>query len=388
MTYFLVAGEASGDLHGSNLIRELMKADPGSKFRCWGGDKMQEAGADLLMHYREHAIMGFVNVLLKLRKILRNISLCKRQILDFRPDALILIDYPGFNLKIAEFAKAEGLKVFYYISPKVWAWNESRVKKIKKYTNRMFVILPFEVDFYRKHGIDVKYLGNPLVDEIEKWKTENTGFNTDILREAGTEKGAVIAILPGSRDHEIKHILPEIVKVTDMFPDYNFVIAGVNTVDTSLYKKIIRNRPLKLVFNRTYELLSVSEAAIIKSGTSTLEAALFNVPQVVCYKGDFVSMAIAGMLVKVKYISLVNLITGREVVKELIQYRLNRKKLAKALGEIIIGGKERERMLSDYRELKTILGPPGASCRTAREIVSEIKKTQDADKEIIFVQNR
>ncbi|HRT48325.1 MAG TPA: lipid-A-disaccharide synthase [Bacteroidales bacterium] len=374
MKYFLVAGEASGDLHGANLIRGILKADPGAEFRCWGGDKMHEAGAQLLMHYRAHAIMGFVNVLLNLRIILRNILLCKKHIIEYQPDVVILIDYPGFNLKIAEFAKSSGFRVFYYISPKLWAWNESRIKKIRRFTDRMFVILPFEVEFYAKHGIEVKYFGNPLVDEIEKWKEKQDELRRDIRKEMELDDRQVIAILPGSREHEIKYILPEMLKVIDHFPEYNFVIAGVSTVSRQIYKEIIGNVPVKILYDSTYNLLSVSVAALVKSGTSTLEAALFDVPQVVCYKGDAISFAIARHLVKVRHISLVNLIMGREVVRELIQFLLTEKNLVESLGEILPGGKERERMLADYRELKKMLGPAGASERTASEMVACLLK--------------
>jgi len=374
MKYFLIAGEASGDLHGSNLIRGILKADPDAEFRCWGGDKMREAGAHLLMHYRSHAIMGFVNVLMKLPTIIKNLSLCKKHIREYRPHVVILIDYPGFNLKMAKFAKSSGLKVFYYISPKLWAWNESRVKKIKKYTDCMFVIFPFEVRFYAKHGIEAGYYGNPLVDEIEKWKKKQEETKRDIRKEAGLDGREIITILPGSREHEVKYILPEMIKVTDHFPEYNFVIAGVTTVDESVYKEIIGSRPVKILYDSTYDLLSVSVAALVKSGTSTLEAALFDVPQVVCYKGDPVSFAIARLLVKVRHISLVNLITGREVVKELIQYLLTEENLTASLREILPGGPERERMLNDYRELKNILGPAGASERAAAEMVSCLLK--------------
>ncbi len=373
MRYFLVAGEASGDLHGANLIRGIKKADPEGLFYCWGGDKMEAAGAKLLMHYRHHSIMGFAGVLFSLNKILKNLSLCKRQIIEYKPDVLILIDYPGFNLRIARFAKSAGLTVFYYISPKLWAWNESRVKIMKKFTDRIFVIFPFEVEFYRKHGIEVKYLGNPLVDEISEWK-KSQSFNRESFREkTGLGQEPIIAVLPGSRNHEIKHILPQIASLPHIFPDHTFVIAGVRSVNPSLYEKFSGNKKFKVVFDMTYELLSVADAALVKSGTSTLEAALLNVPQVVCYRGDFISMAIAGILVKVKYISLVNLIAGKEIVKELIQYRLNKKRLTEALIKILPGGSERDRVIEDYRQLEKILGPAGASDRTGAEMVSYLK---------------
>jgi len=375
MKYFLVAGEASGDLHGSNLIKGIKKADTEAEFFCWGGDKMEEAGAKLLMHYRKHAIMGFVNVLLNLRTIVKNISLCENQIRELKPDLVILIDYPGFNLRMAKFAKSLGLKVFYYISPKLWAWNESRVKKIKKYTDKMFIIFPFEEEFYHRHGIEVKFNGNPLVDEIEKWKSSITAGKDDILKMSGVSSENVIAMLPGSRKQEIKYILPEMLKVTEHFPEYEFVIAGVSTVSPGLYWKIIGDKPVKIVFDHTYDILYASKAALVKSGTSTLEAALLGIPQVVCYKGDPVSFAIARRLVKVKFISLVNLILGREAVKELIQFLLTEENLVKSLEEILPGNEKREKMLQDYDEIKKILGPAGASDKIAAEMVSCLKNS-------------
>ncbi len=375
MKYFLVAGEASGDLHGSNLIKGIRKADPEAEFFCWGGDKMEEAGAKLLMHYRKHAIMGFVNVLLKLRTIVKNISLCKSQIREIKPDLVILIDYPGFNLRMAKFAKSLGLKVFYYISPKLWAWNESRVKKIKKYTDKMFIIFPFEEEFYHRHGIEVKFYGNPLVDEIEKWKSSITAGKDDILKMTGVSSENVIAMLPGSRKQEIKYILPEMLKVTEHFPEYEFVIAGVSTVSPDLYRKIIGDKPVKIVFDHTYDILYASKAALVKSGTSTLEAALLGIPQVVCYKGDPVSFAIARRLVKVKFISLVNLILGREAVKELIQFLLTEDNLVKSLEEILPENEKREKMLRDYDEIRKILGPAGASDKIAAEMVLCLKNS-------------
>lgn len=376
MKYFLIAGEASGDLHGSNLIRGIVKADPSAEIMCWGGDKMQDAGAKLLMHYRQHAIMGFVGVVLKIRTILKNISLCKKQIAGFAPDAVILIDYPGFNLRIAEFAKKSGLRVFYYISPKLWAWKESRIEKIKRYTDRMFVIFPFEVDFYLKHNIKVEYYGNPLVDEIEKWKASGKEEIFKLIEETGAVSKPVIAILPGSRKHEIEYILPVMLKAADHFPGYKFVIAGVSAINPSVYRKITGCREVKIVYDKTYPLLDASVAALVKSGTSTLESALLDVPQVVCYKGDRLSFEIARRLVKVRHISLVNLIMGREVVRELVQFLFTRENLVKALEEILPGGSGRDKMLKDYAELRRILGPGGASERTAAEMFKYLKNMQ------------
>jgi lipid-A-disaccharide synthase len=372
MKYFIIAGEQSGDLHGSNLIRGISQADPQADIHCWGGQLMKEAGGNLLVHYRKLAFMGFMNVLLNIRTVLRNMALCKKQILVYSPDVLILIDYPGFNLRIAQFAKSAGLKVFYYISPKLWAWKESRVMKVREYVDRMFIIFPFEVEFYRKHGIGVTYYGNPLVDEIEK-KSALFRRKEEIRMQLGLDEKPVIAMLAGSRRHEIEHILPEMVKITGYFTGYQFVLAGVDKIPAGLYERIIGARNVKVISGRTYEILGISEAALVKSGTSTLEAALLGVPQVVCYKGDAISFAIARRLVKVRFISLVNLILGREAVTELIQFLLTEQNLVKSMREIIPGGSRREQMLNDYAELRKILGPPGASMRIADEMVKTLK---------------
>ncbi len=372
MRYFIIAGEQSGDLHGSNLIRELIAADREAEIFCWGGDLMESAGATLLMHYSKTAFMGFMVILKNLKIISRNLSLCKQHIADFSPDAVILIDYPGFNLRIAEYAKASGLKVFYYISPKLWAWNEKRVGKVRKYVDRMYIIFPFEVEFYRKHGIDVEYRGNPLVDETEKRISEMPA-REELLKILELDHRPVIGLLAGSRRHEVESILPQIVKVIRYFPQYQFVLAGVNNLPDELYLKILKREPVKLVKDKTSEILNISDAALVASGTATLEAAIFNVPQVVCYKGDFLSMLIAWMLVKVKYISLVNLIMDSEVIKELLGYSLNKRKLIKAFKEIIPGGERRKQILENYNQLREKLGPAGASRRIAEDMVKELK---------------
>ena len=372
MKYFIIAGEQSGDLHGSNLIRGIRHSDPDAQIKCWGGELMQEAGAELLVHYARLAIMGFVNILLNIKTIARNLNLCRKQIKEFIPDVVILIDYPGFNLRIAEFAKSEGIKVFYYISPKLWAWKESRVEKIRKYVDRMFIIFPFEVEFYRKHGIGVEYFGNPLVDEIGR-RNSHMAPSEDLKKSLGLDERPVIAMLAGSRRHEISNILPEMLKTVKYFTTYQFVLACVNSVPEKYYREITGNIPVNLVFDKTYEVLAVSEAALVKSGTSTLEAALLGIPQVVCYKGDRLSFEIARRLVKIRFISLVNLIMEQEVVKELIQYSLTEKNLVNELLSIIEGGSERRKMLADYEELSKKLGPPGASGRIAAEMVRLLK---------------
>ena len=373
MKYFIIAGEQSGDLHGSNLIRELIVADKNAEVQCWGGDLMESAGATLLVHYRKLAFMGFIGVIKNLGAISKNIKLCKRQIIEYKPDVVIFIDYPGFNLRIAEFVKKAGYRTFYYISPKLWAWNEGRVRKIKEYIDRMFIIFPFEVDFYKKHGITVEYQGNPLIDETEK-RTSRFPAKDSMWKYLGIENKSMIALLAGSRRHEIELILPEMMKTINHFPDYQFVLAGVKNIPDELYIKIIGNAPVKVIKEKTYEILYAAEAALVTSGTATLEAALLGTPQVVCYKGDFFSMLIAWMVVKVKYISLVNLIMGSEVVKELVQYDLTEKALLKELKAILPGGVKREKLLSDYEELKIKLGSAGASGRIAREMVRELKK--------------
>jgi lipid-A-disaccharide synthase len=373
MKYFIIAGEQSGDLHGSNLIRELIVADKNAEVQCWGGDLMESAGATLLVHYRKLAFMGFIGVIKNLGAISKNIKLCKRQIIEYKPDVVIFIDYPGFNLRIAEFVKKAGYRTFYYISPKLWAWNEGRVRKIKEYIDRMFIIFPFEVDFYKKHGITVEYQGNPLIDETEK-RISTFPAKKSMYRNLGIDEKPLIAFLAGSRRHEIELILPEMMKIIHHLPGYQFVIAGVKNIPDDLYLKIIGKASVNVIKEKTYEILYIADAALVTSGTATLEAALHGTPQVVCYKGDFFSMLSAWIVVKVKYISLVNLIMGSEVVKELVQYDLTEKALLKELKAILPGGVKREKLLSDYEELKIKLGSAGASGRIAREMVRELKK--------------
>lgn len=372
MKYFIIAGEQSGDLHGSNLIRGIQNADNDAAINCWGGDLMESAGARLLVHYRKTAFMGFTAVLKNIRQISENFRLCKQHITEFNPDVLILIDYPGFNLRMAEWAKKSGIRVFYYISPKLWAWNEGRVKKVKSFVDRMFIIFPFEVEFYRKHGIEVKYAGNPLVDETSK-RSETFPSREEIYKSLGLDQKPVIGLMAGSRRHEVELILPPMMKAMKHFPEYQFVLAGVKNLPDEFYSKIIGNAPVKLVREKTYEVLHISEAALIKSGTSTLEAALHGTPQVVCYKGDFLSMLIGWMVIKVKYISLVNLIMDSEIVRELVQYDLTEKNITEELKAILPGGNKREKMLQGYKSLMEKLGPAGASGRIAAEMVRELQ---------------
>jgi len=372
MKYFIIAGEQSGDLHGSNLVKELLAADREAEIVCWGGDLMESAGAKLLMHYNKSAFMGFVIILKNLGSIAANLKLCRKQITDYRPDVIILIDYPGFNMRIAKFAKGSGFRVFYYISPKFWAWNERRVEKVKKYVDRMYIIFPFETEFFKKHGMEVEYRGNPLVDETERRVHELPG-REEIRKQINTGDKPVIALLAGSRRHEVESLLPQMVRVVNDFPEYQFVLAGVKNLPDGLYEAIIVRENVILVKEKTYEILHISDAALVASGTATLEAALFNVPQVVCYKGDFFSMLVAWIVIKVKYISLVNLILNSEAVKEVLGYSVNRKNLSAELRKILPGQPGREKMLSDYKRLKEILGPAGASARIARDMVRELR---------------
>ncbi|NRF40580.1 lipid-A-disaccharide synthase [Pedobacter foliorum] len=366
MRYYLVAGEASGDLHGANLMKALKVQDPDAEFRFYGGDKMKAEGGVLKKHYAEMAFMGFTEVLLNLRTILKNMKACKADVLEYNPDTLILIDFPGFNLKIAEFAKENGIRVCYYISPKVWAWNQKRVLKIKRIVDKLFCILPFEVDFYKGWGMEVDYVGNPLLDAIAQFKPDSSFKSTYGLNDK------IIALLPGSRKQEIERLLPDMLSVTGRFPDYQFVVAAAPTFDESYYRQFISSENVTLVFERTYDLLNVATAAIVASGTATLETALFHVPQVVVYRGGAISVAIARMLVKIRFISLVNLIMDRKVVKELIQQDCNTQNIANEL-DLVVDGEGRQKMLTDYKELSSKMGTAGASERTAKLITSYLK---------------
>jgi lipid-A-disaccharide synthase len=374
MRYFIIAGEPSGDLHGSNLIKELHNSDKEAEIFCWGGELMENAGATLLMHYRKLAFMGFLEVLLNLRTISQNLKLCRKQILEKKPDVVILIDYPGFNLKIAGFARSIGIKVFYYISPKIWAWKESRINIIRKYIDRMYIIFPFEIEFFKKHRYKVEFHGNPLVDEVEQ-KMLTLPDRITIFRSCGLEDKPVIAILAGSRKMEIKYILPEMLKIIKYYPGYQFVLTCVKSIPLEYYKKYTGGIPIKLVIDKTYEILSVAEAALVTSGTATLETALIGTPQVVGYKGDFLSYLIAVNLVKVKFISLVNLIMDKEIVKELLQYDLNEDSILRELNLIVEGGTNREVMINDYKSLKVKLGGSGASKRVAEDVYRTLKNS-------------
>ena len=314
MKYYLVAGEASGDLHGANLMKALKEQDSAAEFRFFGGDLMQAEGGTLVKHYADMAYMGFLEVALNLNKIFRNLKVCQEDILAWQPDALVLIDFPGFNLRVADYAKKNGIMVCYYISPKVWAWNQKRVLKIKRIVDHLFCILPFEVDFYKKWDMKVDYVGNPLLDAIAAFKP-----NPDFLKENGIENKKIIALLPGSRRQEISRILPDMLAVTEKYLEYQFVIAGAPSFDKEYYDQFKGGKNIPVLFNSTYDILTIAEAAVVASGTAVLEAALFHVPQVVVYKGSNISVGIARMVVKIRFISLANLIMDRLIVKELIQ---------------------------------------------------------------------
>lgn len=371
MKYYLIAGEASGDLHGANLIKALHEQDATATFRVWGGDLMEAAGAKLVKHYRELAFMGFIEVLFNLRTILNNIAFCKKDIEQFEPDALIFIDYPGFNLRIAKWAKKKGIKTHYYISPQIWAWKEGRIKSIKRDVDFMYVILPFEKDFYeKKHKMPVHFVGHPLIDAIYDRKQVNP---EQFRKENQLDERPIIALLPGSRKQEISKMLRVMLSVVDAFKEYQFVIAGAPSQESSFYSEFIDNEQVHLLLNKTYDLLSLSNAALVTSGTATLETALFKVPQVVCYKGNRISYEIAKRVIKLKYISLVNLILDKPVVTELIQTEFNTNTLKKELTKILDPYK-RATLFLDYYDLEQQLGGKGASEKTAKLIVQSIIK--------------
>lgn len=367
MKYYIIAGEASGDLHGSNLIRALKELDPQADIRCWGGDRMAQAGGTLVKHYRELSFMGFLEVIRHLPTIFRNLSFCKKDIEAFAPDALIFIDFSGFNLRIAKWAHQAGIKTHYYISPQVWASREGRVKKIARDIDHMYVILPFEKSFYEeKHQMPVHFVGHPLIDAMQGLPPVN---REDFMDAHGMDpEKPVIALLPGSRPQEIAKILSIMLEVVPDFPGFQFAIAGAPSLDPSAYQPYLERAEVFLVMDQTYPLLQISHSALVTSGTATLETALLEVPQVVCYKGSWISYQIARRLIRLDYISLVNLIMEQEVVKELIQNELRRDTLKAELAKIL-EGPDRTRQLQAYQELKERLGGPGASRKAATLIV-------------------
>jgi len=377
MKYYIIAGEASGDLHGSNLIKELRRLDGNASIRCWGGDKMEAAGATLIKHYRDLAFMGFTEVVKNLPTIFRNIAFCKKDIQEFTPDVLILIDYPGFNLRIAKWAKEQGLKIIYYISPQVWAWKENRVKSIIRDVDKMLVILPFEKEFYKKWNFEVEYVGHPLVEVIEEFQNNEQGAKN---KEQGIDQveltgGNVIALLPGSRQQEILIKLPIMLEVAKRFPAYKFIVAKAPGLPASFYDGLLKPyQNVGAVVNRTYELLNHAKAALVTSGTATLETALFAVPEIICYKGGNISYQIAKRLIKIKFIGLVNLIMNKEVVKELIQNDLTVDNISTELHKLLEDPNRKQQLKKDYAELRELLGKGGhASANAAKSIYSFIK---------------
>ncbi len=372
MKYYIIAGEASGDLHGANLVKELRQLDPIADIRCWGGDKMQDAGATLVKHYRELAFMGFVEVIKNLRTIFRNLAFCKSDILHYKPDALVLIDYPGFNLRVAAWARKQEIKVIYYISPQVWAWKESRVKGIRKNVDKMLVILPFEKDFYKKWNFHVDYVGHPLVRVIDDFirvqkEREQTGNLAPFIED---NNSPIIALLPGSRQQEILKKLPIMLQVTEKFPEYHFVVAKAPGIENSFYDDLLAPyKNVSAVVNKTYQLLWECKAALVTSGTATLETALFAVPEVVCYKGNAVSFQIAKMMITIKYICLVNLIMDKEVVKELIQDDLTTENITFELKKILLDADKQAQLNRDYIALRNLLSEGGDASFNAAKIM-------------------
>lgn len=371
MKYYIIAGEASGDLHGSNLMKALYKEDANADIRFWGGDLMQNVGGTMVKHYRKLAFMGFLEVALNLKTILNNIKFCKNDIQQFQPDVIIFIDYPGFNMRIAKWAKENNIQTHYYISPQIWAWKENRIKDIKRDFDQLYVILPFEKDFYEnKHKFPVTFVGHPLIDAIHDRKSID---ENSFRKENNLDEKPVIAILPGSRKQEITKMLSVMLSVVDDFPDYQFVIAGAPSQEYTFYEQFLKNKNVHFISNKTYDLLSIAHAALVTSGTATLETALFKVPEVVCYKGSWASYQIAKRIITLKYISLVNLIMDKEVVTELIQENCN-KKTIKAELQKLLEPSYRKNLIQQYNTLEEKLGGIGASQKTAHLIVSKLKK--------------
>ncbi|MFN4884960.1 MAG: lipid-A-disaccharide synthase [Bacteroidota bacterium] len=367
---FFIAGEASGDLHASNLAAALLRANPELKLMGWGGELMEQEGVEIRKHYRDLAFMGFWEVVKNLKTIFKNIELCKQQISEEKPSALVLIDYPGFNLRIAKWAKEMGIPVYYYIAPQIWAWKENRVHQIKKNVTELFAVLPFEKEFYSKKGMDVHFVGHPLLDEVKKRKRlESNSFRNQFH----LDDRPIVALLPGSRKQEVKRMLEVMLKLELKYPNYQFIIAGAPSLRPEFYQSLIGEQQTKLVFGVTYDLFEAAEAAMVTSGTATLEAALLNCPEVVCYKANPISYFIAKQLVKIKFISLVNLLLDREAVRELIQFEWNLSQASQELDAILNGEMKREHILASYQELRMKLGDGGASDKTAQLLLESLE---------------
>ncbi len=359
---YIIAGEASGDLHGANVLKELKKLDDSIQVRGWGGDLMKNEGADVVKHIQDLAFMGFIEVVQNLGTILKNIKFCKKDIEAFAPDAILLIDYPGFNLRIAKWAKSKGIKVFYYISPTIWAWKESRVHTIKKVVDHMFTILPFEAAFYKKYDYEVEYVGHPLLDEVNR-------FSASVEEKKIRSDKKIIALLPGSRKQEVRVKLPLMLEACKDFTDYQIIVGGAPNLTPEFYKEVINGKPANIVYGKTYALLNSANLALVTSGTATLETALFKVPQVVCYKANAISYQIIKRLIKIRFISLVNLILDREVVKELIQAECTAELMREALVKLVDGTQERKEMIASYVQLHEMLGGVGASKKVAQTLL-------------------
>jgi lipid-A-disaccharide synthase len=369
MKYYIIAGERSGDLHASNLIRQLKQQDPEATIRCWGGDMMEEAGGELVQHYKDLAIMGFAEAAASIFKIASYLRKAKQDVRKFQPDVLILVDYSGFNLRVAKYAKAKGLKVFYYISPKIWAWNQGRVHTIKKLVDRMFVIMPFEQDFYQKFDYKTDYVGNPVADSVRNHVVAN-----DFFRRNKLQNKPIIAVLPGSRKQEIENILYIMLSIIPSFRDYQFVVAAVSTFPQEYYEHFNREPNINIVYDQTYDLLSYAKAALVTSGTATLETALFRVPQVVCYKTSFLSYMIGRMVIKVPYISLVNLIAGKPLVTELIQGNFTALNLIAELKRILFDKKFIEAQQAGYALIQQMLGDTNTAEKAAELMIGYLKE--------------
>ena len=370
MKYYLIAGEASGDLHGSNLMKGLLKADPEAQFRFWGGDRMAEVGGEenLAKHYRQTSFFGVSEILCNLRTILSQLSECQRDVAAYKPDVLICIDYPGFNFKMAKFAHTEGIRTFYYISPKVWAWKERRVERIRRWVDKLFIIFPFEVEYFRSKGIEAIYEGNPIVDSIAQ-SLATLPEESEFRQENGLDERPIVALLAGSRKSEIGRNLHFMASLAEAHKEWQFVVAGVSWQPEELYKNLLGNSPVKVLTDKTYGILKYASAAVVCSGTATLEAALIGTPEVVCYRMDEFSYRVAKAFVKIGFISLVNIIMGREVVRELIQHEMTVENASEELRKIIAGGSKHEKMMADYAELRAIIGGEGASDRFASRMV-------------------
>jgi lipid-A-disaccharide synthase len=371
MKYYIIAGEASGDLHASNLMKGLREVDSQAQFRVWGGDLMQAQGGVVVRHIRDLAFMGVWEVLKNLRTIFGHLALCERDLMSFRPDVLILVDYPGFNLKMARFAHKQGLPTFYYIAPKIWAWKESRIHTIRKFVDRLFVIFPFEVSYYDQHQMSVVYEGNPLKDAIADYLRQAETREAFMARHQLPDK-PLIALIPGSRHQELKWILPEMIQLVPRFPGYQFVVSGVPSIERSVYDSLMQGAALPLIFGETYNLMNFAQAAVVTSGTATLETALFGTPQVVVYKTSPVTYAIGRPFVHIEFFSLVNIIMKRQVVKELLQFGLPGD-MERELRRLLYDEDYRARMLQEYQTLQQSLGEPGVSRRVAAQMVATLK---------------